>query len=120
MINQFTHADITVVAGRATTNNTSMIIAASGKGAWAVAITAIEDIPDWNLNTHVIEFHTECGNTMTGIAPGSQDSGIGMIGECAGETLGIMAITTFGTSCRVCGHCGRFTRRINTIAIVVA
>jgi len=121
VINQLTHTDNAVVAGRAAINNTGMVISASGKGTWAVAITTIEDIPNWNLNTHVIEFHTECGNIiMAGIASGGQDSGIGMIGERAGETLGVMAITTIGTSCRVGGHRGRLTRRINTIVIIVA
>jgi len=120
VINQLTHTDNAVVAGRAAINNTGMVISASGKGTRAVAITAIEDIPNWYLNTHVIEFHAECGKTMAGIAPGREDSGVCMIGKCAGKTLGVMAITTIGSGCRVGGHRGRLTRRINTIVIIVA
>ena len=106
VINQPTHADITVVAGHATTNNTSMIIAASGKGTRAVAITTIEGIPNWYLNPHVIEFHGECGRTMAGIAPDREDSGVGMIDKCAFKSLGVMAITTIGSGCRVGEHRG--------------
>jgi hypothetical protein len=108
------------VASRAAIDNTGMIIGASGKGTRAVTTSTIENIPNWNLNTHVIEFHTECGNTMARIAPGSQDSRIGMIGKRAGETLGVMAITTIGSGSRVGGYCRRLTRRINAIAIIVA
>ena len=43
-----------------------------------------------------------------------------MIDKCAGETIGVMAISTIGGGYLVGGHCGRLGGRINTIVIVVA
>ena len=121
VINQLSHADGIVMAGRAAINYTGMVVVARGKGSWTMTITTIESIANWNLNTHMIDFHSECGDSIVArITPDGQDCGVGMIGKCTDETLGVMAITTIGSGCRMGRHHGRFTRRINTIVIVVA
>ena len=109
------------MAGCAAINYTGMVIAAGGKGTRAMAITAVEDVANRNLNTHMIGFYASGGYSIVArITPSGQDCGISMIGERTDETLGVMAITAIGSGCRVCRYRCRFTRRINTIAIIVA
>ena len=115
VVNELTHSDHIVVARRAAINDTGVIIGTGSKGARGVTNTTI--VNGW----HVVRRFTARVNAMAGIAPDGQDSGIGVVdGECGGECVCGMAISTIGDGCQVVGHCKRLSGCVNTIVVVVA
>jgi len=115
VVNEFTHTDHIVVARRAATNDTGMIIGASGKGAWSMTNTTV--FSGWQ----VVQRFTARVNAMAGIAPDGQDSRIGVVdGERRGETVGGMAIAAIGDGCQVSGHCRPLSECVNTVVVIVA
>ena len=110
MINELANNDHIVMTRFTVTDDTGMIIGASGKGARGVTNTTILG------RRHVIARFTARRNTVTGCAIVHD---VGMIDECTSETIGVMAHATIGGGDRVGGHRGRLGGRINTIVIVV-
>lgn len=88
-----------------------MVIGASGKGARGVADATILD------GRHVVARFTNRRDTMT---RGAIIHDAGMIDECAGETIRVMAHSTIGAGCRVSGNGGRLAARINTVVVIMA
>lgn len=111
MVDELANADHIVVARLTVIDHTEMIVAARDKGARGVTNTAVLD------GGHVIDRFTARRHTMTG---GAIVHDAGVIDECTSETIGVMAGSTVLDSCRVRGHSGRLTGRIDTVVIVVA
>lgn len=84
VVRQFAYANHIVVAGitAAHKRRTGMIKGASAKGARTVTNAAIL------IGRHVVERFTACINTMAGCAIVHD---VGMVNECTGKGIGVMA-----------------------------
>ena len=122
MIREFTDTYSIVVARCAVaSSDTDMIIGASAKGSRGMASTAILDgrhvCVERGGKRHTAR-RTRAISNMTGDATITYDASV-IDAKCWNKTFGIMARSTIGTGFWVGGHCGAFSGRVNTIAIVV-
>lgn len=122
VIRQLADADHIVVARSTVICYASMIIGTRAKSTRRVTNLAILAVDRQMLVERRTQGYTGRVNTIvTVIAPLRQDSRVSVVYTKRGDkALGAVARATIGCGCRVDRYRGRFGRRVNTGAIVVA
>ena len=122
VVDEFTHTDYIVVAIRAQSGGINVARAmtkdAAGEGTRSVTNATILR----GQHVAAVGWLPVRFSNITGVAPclGAIGHDTAVIDECAGETVGTMAITAVGAGYRVAGYRGRLGGRVNAISFIVA
>lgn len=111
VIDELANSDHVVMARLAVIDDTGMVICARGKGARRVTSTAILE------RRHVVNRFAVRRDAMAGAAI-VHDAGV--IDECVGEIIGVVAHAAVFDSYRVGRNCGGLTGRIYAVVVIVA